>query len=466
MVAGILSSSPCNTKLEMYRKKAHKELDKFVDSLAPELLAEKLLTLKEISDAFQEKKPDFLGGLLQDFVQVHHHESYEKKICDCPRCSKQVRKKRNSSRRVETRQGSSLLDRPYFYCVDCGLGFSPFDEALELASRRKQYDLQQLALEYLAEMPFERASELFEKSTGVSFSDHILHDLFEEFSESLTLDDVIPAAEEIERRIDNLSTSGNRRPIMIAATDGAHMPTRPHAKRNEKRGPGEYKEAKGFRLYALGKDDMVQIASWHQIQDADQCAIDLRKVAQRIPTDKVRIALIGDGAPWLWRCMKEAFPAGREILDFYHCAEHIHDLAKVQFEDYSFKALLWIESTMARLFHHEVGYVISDLEQMKPRNEDAKEQIRKLINYLDNNKERIHYHGDRIGGYPIGSGGIESANKFICHTRLKRSGAWWLKINGNGMLGLRCSIVNGTFENAFEKYVSQDQAKRFLRTNA
>jgi hypothetical protein len=26
--------------------------------------------------------------------------------------------------------------------------------------------------------------------------------------------------------------------------------------------------------------------------------------------------------------------------------------------------------------------------------------------------------------------------------------------------------VNGTFESAFEKYVSQDQEKRFLRTNA
>jgi hypothetical protein len=34
-----------------------------------------------------------------------------------------------------------------------------------------------------------------------------------------------------------------------------------------------------------------------------------------------------------------------------------------------------------------------------------------------------HYHGDRIGGYPISSGEIESANKFICHTMLKRSEA-------------------------------------------
>jgi len=99
---------------------------------------------------------------------------------------------------------------------------------------------------------------------------------------------------------------------------------------------------------------------------------------------------------------------------------------------------------------------------MEPKNEDVKEQIRKLIGYLQNNQERIHYKGDRIGGYPIGSGGIESANKFICHTRLKRSGAWWLKENSNGMLRLRCSIANGTFDEAFSKYVTKEKAKRFF----
>lgn len=30
---------------------------------------------------------------------------------------------------------------------------------------------------------------------------------------------------------------------------------------------------------------------------------------------------------------------------------------------------------------------------------------------------------------PIGSGGIESANKFIGHVRLKRPGAWWVVEN-------------------------------------
>ena len=53
---------------------------------------------------------------------------------------------------------------------------------------------------------------------------------------------------------------------------------------------------------------------------------------------------------------------------------------------------------------------------MKPPNNAAKEEIRKLITYLTHNRDRIHYRSDRKGGYPIGSGGIESANKFICHT--------------------------------------------------
>ena len=72
--------------------------------------------------------------------------------------------------------------------------------------------------------------------------------------------------------------------------------------------------------------------------------------------------------------------------------------------------------------------------------------------------------GARVGGYPVGSGGIESANKFICHSRIKRSGAWWLETNCNSMLKLRCSLVNGTFDETFSKYVTRSKAKAFSRS--
>jgi hypothetical protein len=44
---------------------------------------------------------------------------------------------------------------------------------------------------------------------------------------------------------------------------------------------------------------------------------------------------------------------------------------------------------------------------------------------LHKHRSRTHYGTFRRGGYPLGSGGIESSNTCICHVRLKRSGAWW-----------------------------------------
>jgi hypothetical protein len=48
--------------------------------------------------------------------------------------------------------------------------------------------------------------------------------------------------------------------------------------------------------------------------------------------------------------------------------------------------------------------------------------------------------------------GISLANTFVCHVRLKRSGAWWYEINSNQMLALRCAKYNGTFDQVFAGY--------------
>jgi len=52
----------------------------------------------------------------------------------------------------------------------------------------------------------------------------------------------------------------------------------------------------------------------------------------------------------------------------------------------------------------------------------------------------------------MGSGGIESANKFICHARLKRSGAGWLTENCNSRLRIRCANYNENFDKVFDAY--------------
>lgn len=119
---------------------------------------------------------------------------------------------------------------------------------------------------------------------------------------------------------------------------------------------------------------------------------------------------------------------------------------------------------MARLFCNEISGVLWGLQRMKPRDEEAATEIEKGLVYLEYHKKRLDYGSLRKGGYPLGSGGIESANKFICHVRLKRSGAWWYVANGNQILALRCAKYNETFDQVFERYrqktLEQSKEKR------
>ena len=450
---------------EEFRAMMHEELDQWVDELLPVFEDDRQPTLMEMSDLFSKTRQRLLGACLQRLPKAQRAQKYaelfKREYSSCPRCGKVNKRRREQSKELVTMHGSCTINRPWFYCVPCSIGYSPVDEVLELSSKRHQLDVQKKSVKLSAEVPFEGGSEIFSDLTGLDISNHFIHATFEEVGSHAHIEDVIPDREEIASRIKE-SSSKQWRPILVVASDGAHLPTRCKAKRHEKRGKGSWQEAKGFRVYLLSEDRIIHLASWHQIQDEQQFGKDLEMVSLRIPQEAVRIALLGDGADWLWKHMIRYFPKGREILDYYHCVEHIHKVARLQYGEKSLKGLEWVESTIARLFYGEVSNVVGGLCRMDPKNSEAKEEIRKLIGYLNNNRNRIHYRSDRAGGYPIGSGGIESANKYICHTRMKRSGAWWVKENGNEMLRIRCAIYNGTYDKVFENYKAKHLANSLV----
>ena len=434
-----------------FREMMHRELDEFLDQIIGTLKDKSRPTLSDLSEMLMKTRRQFLGSCLEHMIEEKYSDTLKAEESPCPHCGKLCRKRREIKRRVETMQGPCELQRPWFYCTSCKRGFMPFDEAAGISRKEKQFDIQKRTVKLAAQLPFECASEVFEDLTGGATSDHCIHELFEEVGEHATLEAVTPPGEEIGRRIEE-ATTGTWRPVLVVASDGAHLPTRPKAGRSTARGPGKYKEAKGFRIYLVGKERIEHIASWHQIQNEEQFGVDLATVARQIPQEQVRIALLGDGADWLWKHMTKCFPKGREVLDFYHCSEHVHEVAKAQYGEKSREALEWVEATLCRLFYGEVGHVIAGLQRMNPKTAQAGELIGKLIGYLRNHRHRIDYRTMRLGGYPIGSGGIESANKFICHTRMKRSGAWWVKATGNLMLAIRCAIYNGTYDHVFQRY--------------
>jgi hypothetical protein len=217
---------------------------------------------------------------------------------------------------------------------------------------------------------------------------------------------------------------------------------------------GQWREAKGFRCYLVDDDRLVHLRSWPQIQSQEELVAALQQVqgAGLISEEEVRLCVIADGAPWIWHGVAQLFPTAQEILDSYPCSQPIPAVAELQYGTGAAAALEWGEATMARLFAGEVEGGIWGLQRIRPATAAAAAAIDKLIRDLREHSHRINSGTQRKGGYPLGSGGIEAAHKFMCHARLKRSGAWGYVANSNHMLALRCAKYNGTFDRVFERY--------------
>lgn len=444
--------------LERWRQAGYAAVDQLVTQFSNQITGK---DVEELSNLLKEEGKKITAALFEQMINSLGKKELEAKLHACPECNRTLRSPRNMRRTIDTQHGRIALQRPYFYCKPCHRGSYPFDEKLGIAPTYKQYDLQKPAARLLAEVPFETASQLFKDLTGNEMSNHALHDLADNLSDASDIIRVLPTRKMVEETIEKNSNGKVWRPIVVVSADGAHLPTRPETNgRSEKRGPGEWREAKGFRIYLVGQERITQIMSWHEIANEKEFGEALQFAATLIPTDKVRVALVADGAPWIWNHLNKAFPTGKEILDYYHCSEHIHKAAETQYKGDENQQNLWIESTMARLNEGDVGSVIWGLQRMNPASPESKEEIRKLIVYLENNAHRIDYKSAKKGQYPRGSGGIESANKFICHVRMKRSGAWWYVINGNAMLRLRCSLYNGTFDEVFARYKRNHRQNR------
>jgi len=183
-------------------------------------------------------------------------------------------------------------------------------------------------------------------------SNHHGHNTLEQVSQIADLETVLPSAEQIQQRITQAKQTPDDKPVLVVALDGAHAPTRPRGKRKGKRGPGKWREVKGVRLYLAPKEGrVIQVASWHQIQDAEAMKADIKAIAARIPQEQVRVALLGDGAAWVWNTLAACFPEGKPVLDYYHCSEHVHKVGQTPSVRIIMETLQKPSNGLRRLWH-------------------------------------------------------------------------------------------------------------------
>jgi len=425
--------------------------------------------LIDITSTIFAGKAEIMGQLILAVIKKRHQGLVEQEHCSCPRCARLLKRRGLHKRQVETMAGAFELERPYFYCVDCRFGFYPIDEALGLSPSAKQYDVVEVAAWLATELPHQVASEAFGRCTGMEFSAHSMHECVHAVARETSFADICPSQAEVEAKIAAIAEGKRCRPVMMMTIDGAKAPVRPEpSARKGKRGKGDWREAKGFRLYLIDKGRIEHLVSWHEICSDQELAETIRaaKEAGLIPENRVRLCVVADGAAWIWNRVEELFPRAKQVLDFYHCAEHLHAVAAAQYGKGTPAAHEWVEATLLRLFLKQKKHVIAGLKRMKPKSAEAGELIVKTTAYLTKHAKRIDYGTARRGGYHIGSGAMESSNKLICHGRLKRPGAWWYPSHANNILKLRCAKQNRTYSKVIDLFRERHRVRIVRRSQS
>lgn len=152
-----------------------------------------------------------------------------------------------------------------------------------------------------------------------------------------------------------------------------------------------------------------------------------------------RLVVVADGAQWIWRLVTDLFPICTQIVDYYHAKQHVAQAAHACYPDDEQAAQSWFKRMTECLFQGEVWKIIGQLEQHQ-----------QATSYFVNQQRRMQYQQFQAEGYPIGSGGVESAIKQFKH-RLTGPGMRWSRAGAERMVTIRAAVMADTFHDLWHQ---------------
>lgn len=177
------------------------------------------------------------------------------------------------------------------------------------------------------------------------------------------------------------------------------------------------------------------------LYDLDELGLQLRRQAGQVGMNQAEQWIgLSDGGNGLENFLGKNFPRDLVvILDFWHAAEYLADLAKALHPaDEELR-----EQTLAAWCHtmkHQGGQtLVTELEKLMlpPRKPAVRDQYETTLHYLRSNLHRMDYPTYLANGWCIGSGSVESACKTVVGQRLKLAGMRWGEDGTDEMCHLR-----------------------------
>jgi hypothetical protein len=348
---------------------------------------------------------------------------------------------------VQTLFGLVPLSRRYYHHAPSHTGRCPLDERLGLVGSCSPAMARLMGEAAARSGSYAQAADDLRRYAGVEIETRAFDRLVNRVAPELTeaLQTLPPVAE--TKPI----------PVFYASADGTGVPMR-HAEvegraGRQPDGSAKTREAKLGAIYTQTITD----EEGEPLRDPDSTSyvgtfagsadlgLRLREEARRRGLDRAQeVVFLGDGSAWVWEIARLHFPEATQILDFYHAAEYVGELAALLFPadetTRQRQRAAWLQEMKAT----DPSALLEAVRRLVAAGRYSAEEraaIDGKIAYFENQAARTRYGDFRARGYSIGSGVIEAGCKCVVGRRLKQSGMFWSETGAENLLSLRCLVL-------------------------
>ena len=400
------------------------------------------------------------AAALNELLQFEAPAAHQRQLpCSC---GHRAQYQEIRSKPLFTIVGPVRLSRPYYLCSRCHVGQFPVDVELDIENTEFSPGVRRMQALVGQQAPFDHGREQLQLLAGLQVTTKSV----ERIAEAIGTDIAQRERRESEKalQLDLPVIVGEPIPVLYVQMDGTGVPVvkkETAGRQGKTEGqPAHTREAKLGCVFTQTTWDKEGFA----IRDPDSTtytgAIETaEEFGKRIYREALkrgwRLAkkkvVIGDGAEWIWALVAEHFPDAIEIVDLYHARQHLWEVARQLYPHEEIKQKTWMKVHQKRLLDKgKIEKLVGALRAIRTTHPQMAEKVRTEADYFERNAERMRYPKFRRQHLFIGSGVIEAGCKTVIGSRLKQSGMFWTVRGANAILALRCSHLNGRFEDYWE----------------
>lgn len=241
----------------------------------------------------------------------------------------------------------------------------------------------------------------------------------------------------------------NEHQLLVIGGDGGRVQTR---EKNPETG-SRWKEDKVLTITSCLKGDGADQPPTKLLTTCLATMEDAKKFGQlaRLEAEKrgirnaVEVIGIHDGGNWIDPLWEQHFGCHPRILDYYHAAEHLHEVARAAAVATSTGTTALAEQLVTLLWEGKIDPLLDRLRELsaqagEPLETDGpahpRQVLRTNINYFEKHRDHTDYPAYRAKGWPIGSGITESGVKLF-GKRVKGTEQFWNVKGAEAILALR-----------------------------